>query len=132
MCTSKLIIRLIDIVFILLFGFIAVSQIDTSLAIEPPKSTEAGEGRPEGKLLIVIGVTRDGTFPIDAGDLILEDKDELRVFLAEKLALANKEGKELGVRIRAHWDSPVEHSLAVAQICRDLTIPKGLDVIKQR
>jgi len=132
MCNNKLIIRLIDIVFILLFGFIAVSQIDTSMAIEPPKSTEAGEGRPQDKSLLVIGVTKDGTFPIDAGDLVLQDEDELRTFLAEKLALADQEGKELGVRIRAHWDSPVEYSLTVAQICRDLQIPKGLDVIKQR
>jgi biopolymer transport protein ExbD len=130
MCSSKLIIRLIDIVFILLFGFIAVSQIDTSMAIDPPKSSEAGEGRPGGKNLIIVGVTKDGTFPIDSGDLILLDEDELRRFLAEKQAAAGQEGKELGIRIRANWDSPVEYSLTVAQICRNLGLPKGLDVIK--
>ena len=43
---------------------------------------------------------------------------------------AASEGAQLGVRIRADWDSSVEHGLAVARLCRDLGLAKGLDVVK--
>jgi len=127
---SKLIIRLIDIVFILLFGFIAVSQIDSSAAIDPPKSTEAVNTTPEGTKTIVIGVTKEGTYPIESGETVLTSIDELRYYLTEQIGEAELEGLELGIRIRAHWDSPVEYGLAVARLCRDLGLPKGLDVVK--
>lgn len=127
---STLMIRMIDIVFILLFGFIAVSQIGSSAAIEPPKSSEAEEAAPDDDNTVVIGVTREGTYPVDAGNLVLDNINELKQYLmrkANELALKNK---QLGVRIRADWDSSVEHSLAVAKLCRDMGIPKGLDVVK--
>lgn len=127
---SNLMIRLIDIVFILLFGFIAVSQIGSSVAIEPPKSTEAEEIAPDDAHTIVIGVTRDGTYPVDAGNVVLSNIYELKRYLVEKANIAVSKGEQVGVRIRANWDSSVEHSLAAAKLCRDLGIPKGLDVVK--
>lgn len=127
---NKLMIRLIDIVFILLFGFIAVSQIDSSAAIEPPKSTEAMEGAPEGTRTVIIGVTKEGTYPIGAGDVVLKDLSELRSYLTQELLEAENEGSQLGIRIRADWDSSVEYGLAVAKLCSNLGIPKGLDVVK--
>ena len=127
---STLMIRMIDIVFILLFGFIAVSQIGSSAAIEPPKSTEAEETAPDDENTVVIGVTREGTYPVDAGNLVLNTINELKRYLMGKASEAKIKRKQLGVRIRADWDSPVEHSLAVAELCRDMGIPKGLDVVK--
>lgn len=127
---SNLMIRMIDIVFILLFGFIAVSQIDTTAAIDPPKSSEAIEGAPADAKTIIIGVKKDGTFPVDGGEQILKNTYQLRRYLLEKAEQAQKKGNPLGVRIRADWDARVEHGLAVAQICRELGLAKGLDVIK--
>jgi biopolymer transport protein ExbD len=128
--TGNLVIRLIDVVFNLLFGFIAISQIGISAAIEPPKSTEAVESAPDAEITLIIGVTKEGTYPVDAGNLVLENIDEVRGYLAEKMTKASSQGEQLGIRIMADWDSSVEHSLAVARLCRDLGIPKGLDVIK--
>lgn len=130
MAKSNLMIRLIDIVFILLFGFIAVSQIGSSNLIEPPKSTEAKEGAPDNAHTIVIGVTKEGTYPVDAGNMVLKNIYELRRYLTQKARQAQFDRTQLGVRIRANWDAPVEHGLAVARICRNLGIPKGLDVVK--
>jgi hypothetical protein len=48
--------------------------------------------------------------------------------LREVAAHAAKTGKAVGVRIRANWDSPIEYSLAAANICRSLGLSKGLDV----
>lgn len=127
---STLMIRMIDIVFILLFGFIAVSQIGSSAAIEPPKSTEAEESAPDDAHTIVVGVTREGTYPVDAGNEVLNNIYELKRYLMGKASEASSKGAQIGVRIRADWDSSVEHSLAVAKLCRDLGIDKGLDVVK--
>lgn len=132
MSKSKLIIRLIDIVFILLFGFIAVSQIESSAAIEPPKSSEAENSAPENTTTLIVGVTNQGTYPVGSGEVVFNNIRELERHLLASLNQAEFEGKQLGIRIRANWDSPVEHSMAVAQLCRDLGIPKGLDVVKKQ
>ncbi|MFQ5706108.1 MAG: ExbD/TolR family protein [bacterium] len=127
---GSLMIRMIDIVFILLFGFIAVSQISTAKSIEPPKSSEATDAAPEGTRIIIVGVQKDGTFPIDAGDIVFEKQSKLQEYLAEAAYQAQNSGEKLGVRIRANWDSPLEYSMAVAKMCKRLGIPKGLDVVK--
>lgn len=128
----NLMIRLIDVVFILLFGFIAISQIGISAAIEPAKSTEAEQSGTDAPIEIIIGVESDGSYPVEAGNVVLRDIRELRGYLSQKMAEAAAQGAPLGVRIRAAWDSSVEHSLAVARLCRELGIPKGLDVIKMK
>jgi len=127
---GTLMIRMIDIVFILLFAFIAVSQIGSSSSIDPPKSKEAMDSAPNSEHTVVIGVTKEGTYPVDSGNRVLRNTNELKRYLLQKANEAAAAGDKLGVRIRANWDSPVAHGLAVAKLCRDLGIPKGLDVVK--
>ena len=127
---SNLMIRMIDIVFILLFGFIAVSQIGSSIAVDPPKSTEASDGVPEGAQIIIIGVKSDGTYPVESGTLVLQNLRQVSAYLSQQVQKSKNLGKQLGVRIRADWDAPVENGLSVAKICRELGINKGLDVVK--
>jgi len=127
---NNLMLRLIDVVFILLFGFIAVSQIGSSASIEPPKSTEAMETAPEEEHTVIVGVTKEGTYPVDAGNLIFNNLSQLRQYITQKARQAEISGTQLGVRIRANWDSPVEYGLAVAKLCRDMGLAKGLDVVK--
>jgi biopolymer transport protein ExbD len=127
---SNLMIRLIDVVFILLFAFIAISQLGANLAIEPPKSSEALESAPDDAQTVIIGVTKEGTYPVDSGNLILRNINELQDYLTKKMSEAAAQSQQIGVRIRANWNSSVEYSLAVAKLCRDLGIPKGLDVVK--
>ncbi|MDZ7332337.1 MAG: biopolymer transporter ExbD [candidate division KSB1 bacterium] len=128
----NLMIRLIDVVFILLFGFIAISQIGISAAIDPAKSSEADQSGPDAPIEVIIGVSSDGSYPVEAGNLVLRNIREVRGYLAQKMTEAAARGVPVGVRIRAAWDSSVEHSLAVARLCRELGIPKGLDVIKMK
>lgn len=127
---SGLIIRLIDLVFILLFGFIAISQIGALPEVQPPKSTEAASYEAGAKRVIVVGVRKDGTYPIDDGIVVLPDSARLQRFLAEQAALSARSGEALGVRIRASFDTPVHYSLIVARICGALDLPKGLDVVR--
>ncbi len=127
---ANLVIRLIDIVFILLFAFIAISQVGNGGPIEPPKSTEATANVPDNTHTIVIGIEKNGTYPVENGKAILKNTYDVRQYLTKKIAQAASEGAQLGIRICASWDSPVEYSLAVAKICRDMNIQKGLDVVK--
>jgi len=128
--TNRLMLRLIDVVFNLLFAFIAISQVGFSMNIELPKSTEAMDNAPELTNTVYIGVTKEGTYPIDRGDLVLKNIAELQSYLIQKINETRVQGVEFGVRIRANWDSPVEYGMAVARLCRDLGLPKGLDVVK--
>lgn len=130
MNNNKLMLRLIDIVFILLFGFIAVSQIGSHASIEPPKSAEANESAPEEEHTIIVGVTKAGTYPVEAGNLIFENLTQLRHYISQKASQAEISGMPLAVRIRANWDSPVEYGMAVAKLCREMGLEKGLDVVK--
>ncbi len=127
---NNLMIRLIDIVFILLFGFIAVSQISNAEAIDPAKSTEARQGAPEGAVILIVGVHADGTFTVDRDSRSFRRLRDLRRYLGRLQSQLQAEGKPLGVRIRANWDAPTRYSLQVARLCRDLGIPKGLDVVR--
>lgn len=130
MARSILMIRMIDIVFILLFAFIAVSHIGSSSAIEPPQSTEAMESAPAGTHTVIIGVTKEGAYPVESGGTVLRNMNELKRYLMQQASKASSQGAQLGVRIRANWDSPVEYGLAVARLCRDMGFAKGLDVVK--
>ncbi len=127
---SKLMLRLIDVVFNLLFAFIAISQIGFSMAIELPKSTEAAAEAPESTSIVIIGVTKEGTYPVERGDRELKSIQEVQRFLMQKQQETRSQGVQLGVRIRADWNSPVEYGMALARVCRDLGIPKGLDVVR--
>ena len=127
---SSLMIRMIDIVFILLFGFIAVSQIDSAVSLQPPKSSEAGGGGPDGTRIIVIGVSKDGRFHIQDGKKVLHRLAELRRYLRQEQRSAEQAGLTLGVRVRTDWNTPAKYGLAVVNLCKKLGIPKGLDVIR--
>lgn len=127
---TKLMLRLIDVVFNLLFAFIAISQIGFSMAIELPKSTEAAAEAPESTDIVIIGVTKDGTYPVERGDRVFTSLPEVQRFLMQKQQETRGQGVQLGVRIRADWNSPVEYGLELARLCRDLGIPKGLDVVR--
>ncbi|MDQ7064358.1 MAG: biopolymer transporter ExbD [candidate division KSB1 bacterium] len=127
---NNLMIRLIDIVFILLFGFIAVSQISNAEAIDPAKSTEAKQGAPDGAVILIVGVHADGMFTVDRDSKRFRRLRDLRRYLVALQSELRAEGKDLGVRIRANWDAPTRYSMQVARLCRDLGIPKGLDVVR--
>lgn len=127
---SGLIIRLIDLVFILLFGFIAISQVEALKEFRPPESTEASSYEDEARRVVLVGVRKDGAYTIGAGAIVMPDSVRLHRFLAEQAALAAQTRKALGIRIRADFDAPIHYSMIVAQICSALGLPKGLDVVK--
>lgn len=127
---GSLMIRMIDIVFILLFGFIAVSQISQAEAIEPPESEEALLAAPEGPHILVIGVKAADRFSVENGEKVFRNVHSLRKYLEQAAGRAAGSGEEFRVRIRANWDAPIETCMKAAKLCRDLGFAKGIDVLK--
>ena len=123
-------IRMIDVVFILLFGFIAVSQISQAEAIEPPESDEALMSAPEGPSILVIGVKAANRFSVENGAEIFTNTRSLKNYIEQAAGKARGAEKEFRVRIRANWDVPIESCMKVARLCRDLAYAKGIDVLK--
>jgi len=124
----SLMLRMIDVVFILLFGFIAVSQITVAEAAKPPESTETTALAPVGKDVLIIRVDDEGKYAIDGQDITFQSFKEMARFLEHTKDSRTLAGKELNVRIRLSWDSQIEHCLKIARLCRDLDIPKGIDI----
>jgi biopolymer transport protein ExbD len=129
---SNLMIRMIDVVFILLFGFIAVSQISQVEAIEPPNSNEALNSAPEGPHVLVIGVKSADRFSVENGDKVFRNLYSLKNYIEQAAGKAADAEQEFRVRIRANWDAPIESCMKVAKLCRDLGYAKGIDVLKVR
>ena len=128
---ASLMIRMIDVVFILLFGFIAVSQITTAGAIDPPKSKEAEFTAPDGPSVIIVGINKAGECAVDNGARVFKKLGELETYLAETATkIKQKTGRELTIRIRANWDAPIPVCMRTARLCQNLGIAKGIDVIR--
>jgi biopolymer transport protein ExbD len=130
MGTGGTLIRLIDVVFILLFGFISISEISQKSKIELPKSSETPPSNPDKDDVIFLGIDASGTYLVDGEALRLAGADDLLHYLQARIQDANNRAELFRVRIRSNWDTPVKYTMAAADICDHLNIPKGIDVRK--
>jgi biopolymer transport protein ExbD len=121
-------IRLIDVVFILLFGFISISEISEKTRIELPKSSETPASNPDKEATFFLGIATDGTYLVEEESIAIQDARQLYRYLQEKVDQANRSSEIFRVRIRANWDTPIKYTMAAADICDHLDIPKGVDV----
>ena len=55
------ILRLIDIVLILLFGFISISEVSQRSRIRLAESTETPQSPPDKEEIIVVGISPEGS-----------------------------------------------------------------------
>lgn len=130
MGTGGTLIRLIDVVFILLFGFISISEISQKSKIELPESSETPPSNPDKEEVIFLGIDAGGTYLIESEAVQLAGPSDLLNYLAGKTSAANERGDIFRVRIRSNWDTPVKYTMAAADICDHLGIQKGIDVRK--
>ncbi|RMF59670.1 MAG: hypothetical protein D6746_07950 [Bacteroidetes bacterium] len=126
MNASGYILRFVDVVLILLFGFISIATIRQS-EIELPKSTETPPSQISGEEIIFIGVQPDGTFLVEDETRRVDNVRELQAYLLQQRAHYDAT-VPVRVRIRSSWQAPIEHLLRAAQLCDDLGLPKELEV----
>ncbi len=124
-----IVIRLIDVVLILLFGFISISEISSKSLIHLPKSKQMAYALPDKEDLLIIGITSDGKFLVEEESEIIEDFRNLKYYIVTKCEENLKNKVATRIRIRSNWDTPIKYTIAVANVCDMLRIPKGMDVI---
>jgi len=130
MGTGSTLIRLIDIVFILMFGFISISEISDRSKIELPKSSETPPSHPDKEQVVFVGINSDGAYLVEHETRLISSPQALLAYLQAQVVRANRNKRALRVRIRSNWDTPIKYTMAAADICDHLNIPKGIDVIR--
>lgn len=118
-------LRFVDVVLILLFGFIVISDIDEDSQIILPSSSETERFEAGAEVVLFIGITSEGEYIDERENIILENENQLRSYISNH---KNKFGELAKVRIRANYDSQAQHAITAAQICDEIQIKKAIDV----
>lgn len=122
---SGFIVRFVDVVLILLFGFISISSVRAT-EIELPESSETPAPMPEVEEVLFVGIRPDGTYLVDEERATITGAGNLLRYLA---AEAEQVGdRPLKVRIRASHDTPMRYLVDAARVCDELGLPKALEV----
>jgi len=129
--TGGIIVRLIDVVLILLFGFISISEVNRKSKIELPKSLHTPASYPDMESILIIGITNQGTYFVENESREIADFEDLKNYIIEnnKRDLANE--TKTRVRIRSNWDAPIRFTIELANFCDEFEIAKGIDVIRK-
>lgn len=125
MRNAKYLLRFVDVVLILLFGFIVISEIDEDSQILLPSSYEAEITKPGNEIMLFIGITSDGVYIDEREKILLENENVVRDYIRNH---KSKYGELAKVRIRSNYDSKTKYAIRLAQICDELEINKSLDV----
>lgn len=122
---SGFVVRFVDVVLILLFGFISISSVRAT-EVELATSTETPAPPPELEEIVFVGIRQDGTYLLDDERLEVRGARELLVALAGQAeALGDV---PLKVRIRASREAPMRYLVDAARVCDELGLPKALEV----
>lgn len=127
-----MIIRLIDIVLIILFGFITISDIDIKGAISLP-AKKAEKSKPverKEKIFIEIEIDVNENFRIGQrgqekirkkGIVSLEDH-----VIKLRTRFQKLENKDIAVIIKPNAESPIQSTVDVLDLCSRNRIPKNI------
>lgn len=122
---SGFIVRFVDVVLILLFGFISISSIrETEVTL--PQSSETPPSAPDLEEIVFVGIRGDGTYLVDNERRQVQGWQALHQVLARQLAALGD--TPVRVRIRASHDAPMRFLIEAAQVCDALGVPKAFEV----
>lgn len=125
MKSGGFLLRFVDVVLILLFGFIVISDLDEETRIILPESHETERAAPDMEVVVFISITSEGEYLNEAENLQFENLESLESYIQSK---QNQLGNNLKVRIRANHDAQVRYAIAAAKICDRLNVKKAIDV----
>jgi len=126
---GSIITRLIDVVLILLFGFISISEIDRKSKVRLSETREIPITHVDSEQILVIGVVAPNIFVVEKGqDIVFNELPSLFRYIDMKKSDLEKRDKKLKVRIRSNWFLPIKHALDIAVYCEHIGVERGLDV----
>lgn len=122
---SGFVVRFVDVVLILLFGFISISSVRAT-EIELPESTETPAPIPGTEEMIFVGIRADGTYLVEDEGTEVRSARDLLTFLAGEVERLGD--RPVMVRIRASHDTPMRYLVDAARVTDELGLPKALEV----
>jgi biopolymer transport protein ExbD len=126
-------LRLIDVVFILLFGFLSISEINRRGIFQLPKKSEIETDVPV-PTSIIVEISQDGDLICGNEKLLLDEEDpEERLDLLEGYIQEeyNKRADMEGVlvEIRSDRKAAIQHAIDVKDVCDNLGVISTIGVI---
>ena len=115
-------LRLIDIVLILLFGFISISHVDRAWEVDLPQASFVPELPPDFEDWVVVAVAGEG-FVCGAERVRLPDADALRLWLEREAAAGANH-----VRLRVDRDRESRSVAIVSGVCEALRLDLALEI----
>ena len=126
MGNGRFLVRFVDVVLILLFGFISISQVQKRSVVSPPKSSETDKTPADDVTDVFVSITDNGSYLVDNETRSLETMDALAQFIEQK---KNQYGADrMKIRIRSDDTAPIQYAIALAEICDNAGVEKALDV----
>ena len=126
MRNDRFLVRFVDVVLILLFGFISISQVQKRSLVTPPKSTETPKSPADEVTNIFVSITETGVYLVDNETRSIDNLNDLRGYVA---SIKEQYGEgQAKVRIRSNDTAPIQYAMILAQLCDDAGVPKALDV----
>lgn len=122
---SGFVVRFVDVVLILLFGFISISSVRAT-EIDLAESSEAPAPLPETEAVLFVGIRPDGTYLVDDERSEVRGAVNLLRFIGSELTRLGDQ--PIKVRIRASHDTPMRYLVDAARVCDELGVPKALEV----
>jgi len=138
MSGGGIIVRLIDIVLLLLFGFLVISEIEKKSPVSLPQSTATVQNAPEKDELLVLDIMHSEkssnkiNYFIEGEELYLVDfRSVIDKIKRRKNTLETEFKRKLKVRIRSNWNIPIKYTMKIVKFCQSNGVKVGLDVETQ-
>jgi len=126
-----LIVRLIDVVLIILFGFIAISDIQVKRQIRLPGPSQKEEKPQEENEFIFVKIDRKGKFLVEVENkrvLKSRDLNKLRKCLVKTASDLSREKKRPVVIIDPEAEAILQTTIDVFDICEEENLPKSIHI----
>jgi biopolymer transport protein ExbD len=128
MSKGGIIIRLIDIVLILLFGFLIVSEVNRKSPVKLPHSDVKVKREIDDEELLIIGIRADKSLYLEGEDRVIPSLTELYNLIIVRNHSFAAIHRKFRVRIRSEWNLPIKYTMQIANFCRKNDIPVGMDI----
>ncbi len=126
MSKGGLIIRLIDVVLILLLGFIGISDFTVKTQVKLPQGATESNTPVENKIVVFVRILKNQTYEIDEGKQKAVNVAELKDVEAKLIELQNEHGNLVAI-IEPDLDTMIQLTIDLIDLCEKNNIQKSIN-----
>jgi len=132
MNSGGIIIRLIDVAMIILFGFIAISDIKVRAQIKLPTDQQEERQQTEEKepVVLFVKIELDQGYILEENEVVIaeiNEAKELEEFLLQRYEQAKASGLDMVLLVEPDENSIIQKTVDVLDICERYKIPKNIN-----